>query len=166
MDRGSPPLSWTRVDLGLKVGRVSTDRGRRWPWEVNPDRPSLDASERGDHLRREALAQEGHRSLVGEGLDDRVDRVGTALALGDEPAEWALIGLRASRRTALEVGEQPLGDRGGLGSSATATSITPLAVCMSSGPIPSGSTRPSPPPSIMAGPPMPKETYRSDTAGP
>ena len=64
---------------------------------------------------REALAQEGHRSLVGEGLDDRVDRVGTALALGDEPAEWALIGLRASRRTALEVGEQPLGDRGGLG---------------------------------------------------
>jgi len=94
---------------------VSADRGRRWPWEVNPDRPSLDASERGDHLRREALAQEGHRSLVGEGLDDRVDRVGTALALGDEPAEWALIGLRASRRTALEVGEQPLGDRGGLG---------------------------------------------------
>ena len=44
-------------------------------------------------------------------------------------------------------------------SSATATSMTPLRVCMSSGPTASASTVPSPPPSIIAGPPMPSETF-------
>ncbi len=44
-------------------------------------------------------------------------------------------------------------------SSATATSITPLPACIFSGPISSASTLPRPPPSIIAGPPMPSETF-------
>jgi hypothetical protein len=44
-------------------------------------------------------------------------------------------------------------------SSATGTSITPLPACISAGPIASGSTRPRPPPSIIAGPPMPSDTF-------
>jgi hypothetical protein len=35
----------------------------------DPDRPALDVHERGDHLAREALAQERHRALVGERLE-------------------------------------------------------------------------------------------------
>ena len=40
-------------------------------------------------------------------------------------------------------------------SSATAMSMTPLRRCTEAGPISSGRNTPSPPPSIMAGPPMP-----------
>ena len=40
-------------------------------------------------------------------------------------------------------------------SSATATSTTPLGTCTAIGPISSGRKTPRPPPSIMAGPPMP-----------
>ena len=40
-------------------------------------------------------------------------------------------------------------------SSATTMSTTPLARCTSIGPIAVGSYTPSPPPSIIAGPPMP-----------
>ena len=42
-------------------------------------------------------------------------------------------------------------------SSATATSTTPLALWTAIGPISSGANVPSPPPSTMAGPPMPIE---------
>ena len=42
-------------------------------------------------------------------------------------------------------------------SSATPTSTTPLRVWVSNGPTSSGSTVPSPPPSIIAGPPIPSE---------
>ena len=40
-------------------------------------------------------------------------------------------------------------------SSATGMSTTPLPTCTSSGPISSGANTPRPPPSIIAGPPMP-----------
>ena len=40
-------------------------------------------------------------------------------------------------------------------SSLTAMSTTPLGTCTSIGPISVGATTPSPPPSIIAGPPMP-----------
>ena len=42
-------------------------------------------------------------------------------------------------------------------SSATTTSTTPFGACMEIGPTASGSTSPSPPPAIIAGPPMPIE---------
>ncbi len=60
-------------------------------------RPSI-RGQGGDHLRREALAQEGDRALVGERLDDRLHRVGAALALGDGVAERRLVGLGPGRR--------------------------------------------------------------------
>jgi hypothetical protein len=40
-------------------------------------------------------------------------------------------------------------------SSATTTSTTPFGACMSMGPMSSAATSPSPPPAIIAGPPMP-----------
>lgn len=45
---------------------------------------------------------------------------------------------------------------------ATTTSMTPFGACMSTGPMSSGRTSPSPPPAIIAGPPMPIEA--SDVA--
>ncbi len=42
-------------------------------------------------------------------------------------------------------------------SSATTTSTTPLGACTETGPISSGANSPSPPPAIMAGPPMPSD---------
>ena len=48
-------------------------------------------------------------------------------------------------------------------SSSTTTSSTPLAACTSTGPISSGAYRPSPPPSTIAGPPMPTVAVRVAT---
>ena len=64
----------------------------------DPHRPAFDAGQGGDHLGREALAQERHRSLVGQRLDDRRDLVGAALALGNELAHPCLVGCGAGRR--------------------------------------------------------------------
>ena len=44
-------------------------------------------------------------------------------------------------------------------SSAATTSTTPLPACISIGPTSSGSTLPRPPPSIIAGPPIPSEVF-------
>ena len=44
-------------------------------------------------------------------------------------------------------------------SSVTSTSTTPFGPWTSSGPIASGSNVPSPPPSIIAGPPMPRAMF-------
>ena len=44
-------------------------------------------------------------------------------------------------------------------SSATRTSTTPLAAWIATGPTASGSTPPRPPPSIIAGPPIPSEAF-------
>ena len=57
----------------------------------------------------------GDRALVGERLDDRLDLVGAPLALGDELAQPRLVRPRPGGRRALEVAEQPLGDRDRLG---------------------------------------------------
>ena len=56
---------------------------------IDAERAPLDPRQRGHHLRREALAQEGDRALVGERLDDRRDRVGAPRALRDQLAQRA-----------------------------------------------------------------------------
>ena len=122
-------------------------------------RPSI-AGERRDHLRREALAQEDRRALVGDRLDDRRDGVGAPLALGDELAKAPLVGLGARGAVApWKKASSFFVTAVASASSATATSTTPFAVCISIGPISSASTTPSPPPSIIAGPPIPSEMF-------
>ena len=99
------------------------------------------------------------RALVGERLDDRLHRVGAALALGDQlpQAVWS-----GSRRRRWLPGSSRAGAwqrrsprprrrrRGRRPRSAPASrSARPRR----------GSTSPRPPPSIIAGPPMPSETF-------
>ena len=124
---------------------------------IDADGAALEPRERGDHLGRERLAQEGHRAGVGEPLDrgrGRRRRGGGA----------------RGRRRAARPGRARPSRRAGPGSrragawsaatasasSATATSTTPFGAWTSSGPIASGSNVPRPPPSIIAGPPMPE----------
>ena len=118
-------------------------------------RPSM-RIERRHHARPEVAPQLEHRAGIGHRLDHAAHVVDAAAVLGDDRAQQALVGALASpssrpgstRGTASRPRQPPA-------SSSTSTSITPFADCTSDGPISSGRNTPSPPPSIIAGPPMP-----------
>ena len=96
-----------------------------------------------------------HRARVGQARRSPPDVVDPAAVLGDQRPQrraWSGSPRRsAARRSTTGSG----GPRHRLGLVATSTSTTPLATCTSSGPMSSGANTPRPPPSIMAGPPMP-----------
>ena len=145
------------------VGGVAGDRAGHVAGVVgdHAERAALDPGQRGDHLRREALAQEGDRALVGERLDDRpTGRRRGAARSGTSSRSARLVGLGARRSRPLEVGEQPLGRP----PSPPPRRRRPgrprrCRPASSIGPTSSGSTSPRPPPSIIAGPPIPSETF-------
>ena len=149
----APPCRRASLVIAPAMWRVSLAM-------IPSGRPSIRASAV-HHLRREALAQERHRALVGERLDDRRDRVGAPRALGHEVAQAGLVGRGARRRRALEVAEQPL-RRPPSPRASSATDDVDDAVARlhrRSGRPRRGRRRPRPPPSIIAGPPMPSEVF-------
>ena len=112
---------------------------------TKPDRPALDAAERGDQLRREPLAEERHAALVGQRADHRPHVERLPLALGHRVPQRA-------------PGRAPSTRRRRPGSSRAASCDlrpppprprprrrrTPLRVCTSIGPISSGAKLPEP----------------------
>ena len=123
---------------------------------ITPERPPLDAAQRRDDSASETGAKLQHRASC------------PARARSARACRRRAIGFRESRREAARWSAHSHRD-GGPGkttdsfaprrpprsSSSTRMSITPLAACTSLGPTSSGLNRPRPPPSIIAGPPMP-----------
>ena len=84
-----------------------------------------------------------------------------ARVLGDHVAQRRLVGAPRRRRSGPGSRRQVrLATATASASSATRTSTTPLAPAPTTGPTSSGATSPSPPPSIIAGPPMPIDGVR------
>ena len=138
-----------RVDRTTEVRRVVGD---------DADRPALDPRQRGDRcLAPKPASQFEHRAGVAQRVDDRAHVVRAHAVLGNEMAQRALVDALPLRRRRPRKYERyclatPTASRFVV---ARATSITPFATCTSTGPIAVGSYVPSPPPSIIAGPPMP-----------
>ena len=145
-------------EAGRLVGCRRVDRPAEMPRVVgeDADRAALEPGQRGDHAEAEVAPQLEHRADVEEQLDRAPDVVhAQAIDRHDAPA------VRPGRRTTTR--------RAGPGSTTdsasprrrrrprrrTTRSTTPFARWTSIGPIDVGSWTPSPPPSIIAGPPMP-----------
>ena len=112
--------------------------------------------ERGDHAEPEVAADLEHRAVVGERLDHLAHVVDAQPVLRDDAPHQALVRRLPVARPALEVREVLLRHGDGLGLvRAPAMSTTPFGTWTSIGPISSGANTPRPPPSIIAGPPMP-----------
>ena len=79
------------------VGAVGVDRAAEMGGVVgdHPQRTAVDARERGDHPRAEAVAQLEHRVLVEQRLDDAAHVVDALALLGDQLAQQLLVGHRA-----------------------------------------------------------------------
>ena len=136
------------VDRSPEMGRVVRDQ---------PHRPALDPDQRGDHARgepaRAAPAPTRRRR------DRRRPRGRRRPGPGSRARRGAAAAGRAppSRRPAPgSTTRYCRATRVASSSSATRTSTTPLATCTDIGPTSSGATTPSPPPSIIAGPPIPR----------
>ena len=136
------------VDGAGEVRRVVGD---------DADRPALDADQRGDHAEAEVAAQLEHRAGVGQRRRSRRGR--RRRAAGSRGSTWrssALVGALPRRRPGPGSTTGTAWRRAtASASSATAMSTTPFGTCTDIGPTSSGWNTPRPPPSIIAGPPMP-----------
>ncbi len=104
----------------------------------------------------EAAPELQHGTCVAQRVDHAAHVVRAHPVLGNEMAQRPLVGaVPLGRRRRGSTPRYCFATRTASASSRTSTSITPLAVCTLLGPIAAGSYTPSPPPSIIAGPPMP-----------
>ena len=142
------------------VGAVGVDRAGEVRRVVGDDaeRPALDARERGHHAARRSRGGARAPSPSSASVSmTRAHVVDAQPVLGHDRARsrrWSAHVQSATR--ALEVRRGTASrPRTASASSATATSTTPFGTCTDIGPTSSGRKTPRPPPSIIAGPPMP-----------
>ena len=145
-------------EAGGLVGAVGVDRTAEMRGIVGDDarRPAFDPRQRGDHARRPTTSQLEHRPVSTHGVDHGAHVVHADAVLGNEVAKQPLVGAGPRRvGSPLKYERYCFAAATAAGSSSTAMSMTPLATCTSNGPMSPGSYTPSPPPSIIAGPPIP-----------
>ena len=157
---GQPERVAQLQEAGGLVGRGRRDGARHHHAVVrdDTDRAAVDPRQRGHHLGRETWPQERHRPLVGQRLDDRGDRIGAPGALGNHCAQ-AVFGRRRRRarsrpgssRAAVWSPRRPRPHR------RRRRRPRRWALASRSGRPRRRWTSPSPPPAIIAGPPMPIE---------
>ncbi len=99
------------------VGAVARDRAREVHRIVgdDPDRPSLDARERGDHAASESGPELERRIGVGKHLDRAADVVGATPILGNDIAEPELVGRLPRCDRSLEERQRLAGETNGIG---------------------------------------------------
>ena len=118
---------------------------------------TFDAGQHRDHAAPEAWPQLERGAGVGDDLDRPVHVVCAPPVLGDHVTECTLVGCHKARDRSLEERQRMLGEAwdgvGFVGRRDVDHAVLDLFI--SNGPTASASTTPSPPPSIIAGPPMP-----------
>ena len=141
------------------VGRIGVDRAAQVPrvaGERPTGRPSMRASAVWMPSAETGAQLQQAEPVVDEAAHRRAAVVDAQPVLRHDVAQRVVVGRRPRGQRALEEatgsGAPPPPPAA---SSSTSTSITPLACCTPHGPISSGVNTPSPPPSTMAGPPMP-----------
>ena len=136
------------VDRAAEVRRVVGDERRSGGPRCGPARSPCRARS-GGAARAPSRCRRASRS-------PRARRRRAAGSPGSTLAQQPLVGARPSRRAGPgSTTRYCFATRTASASSATATSTTPFGTCTSIGPTSSGRKTPRPPPSIIAGPPMP-----------